>query len=72
MNSDDEYSTDKTEKRRRAHKVTEAGFERSKRSQRSPAKSQRDENKLDSIPKMVYEIKTDQKTVREEMHTTNQ
>lgn len=62
---DSEYSTDETGKRKL--KGAEASFERSKKTQRSHVKSQQDDDKLDLILEMMHEIKTNQKTIREEM-----
>lgn len=64
METDDEYSTDETG--RRALKVAQAGFERSKKPQRSPVKSQQDENKFEFILEMMYEIKMNPKADRED------
>lgn len=56
-------------KKRKAKEEPENAFSMSKKTQRTPSKSERkDDDKLDQILKMMIEMKSDQKLIKEEIH----
>lgn len=64
----DEYSTDDGTRKRRAVMEIDKGFERSKKTSRSPMKLQKKEDeRWDQIIGMLTELKLDQKEIKEEI-----
>jgi hypothetical protein len=69
MGRDDDYSTDDSEKKRKAIKEVAESFERSKKTPRSPQKTQKkEEDKLDLILNIIREMKKDQIEIKNETH----
>ncbi|KAK9712564.1 hypothetical protein QE152_g24828 [Popillia japonica] len=66
MESSDGYSTD--EKKRKAEEEARTVFGTSKKTQRSPKLERKDGDKLDQILKLMTEMKSDQKLIKEEIH----
>ncbi|KAK9678953.1 hypothetical protein QE152_g40403 [Popillia japonica] len=64
MESSDGYSTD--EKKRKAEEEARTVFGTSKKTQRSPKLERKDGDKLDQILKLMTEMKSDQKLIKEE------
>ncbi|KAK9721249.1 hypothetical protein QE152_g21649 [Popillia japonica] len=66
MESSDGYSTD--EKKRKAEEEARTVFGTSTKTQRSPKLERKDGDKLDQILKLMTEMKSDQKLIKEEIH----